>query len=80
MAYQNKLKVLLAQSAYSLVELLMAIAIFGVLTTILFTGFIATRDGKPQQAQRIQAAVLHQESIEALRIVREQAWDNIANN
>lgn len=76
----NKIKQKLAQSAYSLVELLMAIAIFGVLTTILFTGFIATRDGKPQHEAKMEAAILYQETIEALRIIREQDWENIAHN
>jgi len=80
MAYQNKIKTIFVQSAYSLVELLMAIGIFGVLTTILFTGFIATREGKPQHEERMEASILYQETIEALRIIREQGWENIANN
>jgi type II secretory pathway pseudopilin PulG len=80
MAYQNKVKFFIKQSAYSLVELLMAIGIFGVLTTILFTGFIATREGKPQQEKRVEATILFQECLEALRIIREDSWSNIANN
>lgn len=85
MAYQNKKstifhKASLLQTGYSLVELLVAIGIFGVLVTTLFTGFIATREGKPQQEQRMRAAGLYQETIEALRIIREEAWDNISTN
>lgn len=65
---------------YSLVELLLAIALFGVLVTTLFTGFISTREGRPQQQQRLQATALMQEAIEAMRIVREESWDLIATN
>ncbi len=79
MAYLNK-KLLFSQAGYSLVELLLAIAIFGVLVTTLFSGFIATREGKPQQEQRFTAVALFQESVEALRIIREQGWVNVATN
>ena len=80
MECHNKISHVIKQSAYSLVELLMAIGIFGVLTTILFTGFIASREGRPQHEKRIEAATLYQESLEALRIIREAGWNNIANN
>ncbi len=45
---------------------------------LLFAGFIATRDGKPQQQARLQAAALLQETIEAVRIVRERSWVDFA--
>ncbi len=80
MAYQNKPLAPSAQQGYSLIELLMAMAIFGFLVSTLFTGFIATREGKPQQEQRRQAAAVYQETIEALRVIREQGWDQIAQN
>jgi len=68
------------QAGYSLVELLLAIGLFGVLITVLFTGFIATREGKPQQLQRMKAAALLQETVEAIRIVRESDWAIFAQN
>lgn len=68
------------QAGYSLVELLLAIGLFGVLVTVLFTGFISTREGRPQQEQRFIATSLFQETVEALRVIREQSWDNVATN
>jgi type II secretory pathway pseudopilin PulG len=65
---------------YSLVELLLAIGLFGFLISILFAGFIATRDGKPQQQERVRASALLQETIEAIRVVREQGWPDFAQN
>lgn len=79
MVYQNKNNKIW-QAGYSLVELLLAIGLFGILVTTLFSGFIATREGRPQQAQRFQAAALFQETIEALRVIREQGWNNVATN
>jgi prepilin-type N-terminal cleavage/methylation domain-containing protein len=80
MASQIKKPTSHSQAAYSLIELLMAMAIFSILVTTLFTGFIATREGKPQQAKRQQASALFQETVEALRVIREQGWDTIATN
>ncbi len=63
---------------YSFVELLVAIGLFSIMVPLLFAGFIATRDGKPQQQNRVQAASLIQETIEAIRIVRERGWEEFA--
>lgn len=80
MGYQNKSKQFVMQKGYSLVELLLAMGIFSVMITALFTGFIATREGKPQQERRFEAVTLFQESVEALRVIREQGWDSITTN
>lgn len=61
-------------------ELLIAIGIFGVLVSVLFSGFIASRDGQPQQEQRFQANALMRESLEAVRVVREAGWESFAQN
>lgn len=63
---------------YSLVELLVALGLLGVMIPVLFAGFIATRDGKPQQEHRLQASTLLQEAVEAVRAVREQGWTEFA--
>ncbi len=68
------------QLGYSLVELLVAIALFGILVPILFSGFIATRDSKPQQEQRLQAAAMLRETTEALRVIRANSWTAFATN
>lgn len=80
MVYQNKSKRFFWQKGYSLVELLVAMGVFGVLVTALFSGFIATREGKPQQERRFEAITIFQETVEALRVIREQGWDTVATN
>lgn len=68
----------LSQKGYSLVEMMVAIGLFAVMMPVLFAGFIASRDGKPQQENRVIAASLLQETVEAVRIVREQGWEEFA--
>lgn len=67
-------------SGYSLIELLVAIGLFSVLVSVLFSGFIASRDGQPQQEQRFKASTLLQETLEAVRVVREAGWEDFAEN
>jgi len=80
MEYLNKTKNHYLQAGYSLVELILAIGLFGILVTILFTGFITSTEGRPQQEHRFIATSLFQETVEALRIVREQGWDMVKTN
>ncbi len=63
---------------YSLVELLVALGIFSFIIPVIFAGFVATRDGQPQQRNRVQAAALLKETIEAVRVVRERGWVEFA--
>ncbi len=74
---QSKPKILAAWG-YSLVELLVALGLFSMMIPVLFAGFIATRDGKPQQKNRVRAAALMKETTEALRVIREQGWPEFA--
>lgn len=64
----------------SLVELLMAIGILSVILPALTFGILASRDGKAQQAQRLQAVALLKETEEAVRVVRENGWISFAVN
>ncbi len=68
------------QSGYSLIELLVAIGLFGILVSVLFAGFIASKDEKPQQQQRLQAITILKGTTEAIRIVRSSGWSNVAQN
>lgn len=65
-------------AGYSFVELLVALGLFSMMIPVLFAGFIATRDGKPQQKNRVRAAALMKETTEALRVIREQGWPEFA--
>lgn len=68
------------QRGQSLIEILIAMGILGVMFPAIFSGFITTRQGRVQQSQRLDATHLIQEAIEAARTVRESGWNNIAQN
>lgn len=72
--YNNKL----FQKGFSLVELLVAMGLFGMMLPVIFTGFIATRDGRPQLQNQTKAMTLMQETLEAVRVVRERGWIDFA--
>src|SRR3990167_2676701 len=62
-----------SQSGQSLVEILIAIGLTGILLPALLTGLVSSREGKAQEGQRLQATALVRESEEAIRSVREKA-------
>lgn len=83
MVYLNKLInpcVLRRRGGQTLVELLLAAGVAAVLLPALLTGFVASRDSRPQQSQRADAVALLEESKTALRSVREAGWNNVATN
>ena len=63
-----------------LVELLIALAMMAILIPAVTAGFIASRQGKAQERQRLEATALAREASEAVRIVRDGGWSNIATN
>src|SRR3989344_8767883 len=64
----------------SLVELLIAIGVAAVFLPALMTGLVASRNGKAQESQRLQAVPLLKEAQEATRSVREKGWVAFAVN
>lgn len=68
------------QKSQSLVELLVAIAISSILLPALFMGLVASREGKAQQAQRLNAVSLLKETEEIIRNIREKGWAAFAVN
>ncbi len=67
----------LSKHGQSLVELLLAIGLSGILLPALLTGLVTTRQGKPQQDQRMQATALLSTTEEAVRSIRNRGWVNI---
>ncbi len=61
-----------------LIELLVALALAAVLLPALISAFIAGRQGKAQQRERLSATALAREAVEAVRLVREKSWSLIA--
>lgn len=64
----------------SLVELLVAIGVASVMLPAIITGFVASREGRVQQVERLTAVGLLREAEEAGRVVREAGWSGIATS
>lgn len=63
-----------------LVELVMAIGIAAIILPALLTGLVASRQGRPQQQQNIQATELFKETANAVREIRDTDWNAFAVN
>lgn len=68
------------EAGTSLIELLVAIGLFAIIAPALLTGFVAVREGRPQQEQHTAALALAQEALESVRVVRERSWLEFAQN
>jgi hypothetical protein len=68
------------QSGQALVELLVAMGIAALMLPAMATAMVASRGGRAQQAQRLQATTLLREANEAVRSVREKSWAQFAVN
>ena len=55
-------------------------AITAVMLPALLVGLVASRGGKAQQQQRLDATTLSKEAYDALRIVRERGWGYVSAN
>ena len=66
------------QKGATLVEVLVAIALTGVLLPALATALITSHAGRATTRQQLKAAALMQEAAEAVRVVRQADWSNIA--
>lgn len=62
----------------SLIEILLAIALAAVLLPALLTGMVAAREGKAQEANRLQAIHLMRETEEAVRSIKRSSWSAVA--
>lgn len=63
-----------------LVELLIAIGLTSIILPALFTGIVASREGKAQGAQRLKAIALLREGEDASRSVKTYDWETFAVN
>lgn len=69
-----------SQRGATLVEVLVAIALTGVMLPTLATALVTSHAGKASAQQQLQASALLHEATEAVRVVREAGWGNIATN
>lgn len=68
------------QFGQSLIEVLIALGLTAILLPALLTGLVASREGKAQEGQRLQATALLREAEDAVRSVRERNWNTFAQN
>lgn len=68
------------QKGQLLVELLMTIGLSAIIIPALLTGLMASREGKVQQENRMQAVALLKEAEEALRFIKDNDWSSFAVN
>ena len=68
------------KSGQSLVELLIALAITAIVLPALLTGLLASRDGRAQQTQRVEAITKLKQLQDAVRSIRNQGWTNLPAN
>lgn len=64
----------------SIIELQLVIGLSAILLPALVAGFVATREGVPQENQRLLAVGLLREAEEAIRSSRDKDWNNISTN
>jgi len=63
-----------------LLELLLAMALSAIMLPALLVGLTASRSGKAQQQERLDATTFAKEAYDALRVVREQGWTYVKND
>lgn len=68
------------QKGQTIVELLLVIGLAAIILPAILTGLVASRSGKVQQSQRLEAVALLKETQEAVRNVRENDWNTFAVN
>lgn len=62
----------------TLIELILVMGLAAIILPALLTGFVASRNGKPQQEQRLQAISVLKETEAALRNIRNTNWNLIS--
>src|SRR3989344_5205169 len=63
-----------------ILELILAMGLSAIMLPALLVGLVASRGGKAQQLQRMDAISLTREAYEAIRVVRERGWSYVSAN
>ncbi|MCJ7740183.1 hypothetical protein MUP32_02575, partial [Candidatus Microgenomates bacterium] len=71
---------MLKQKGQLIVEFIIAVGLTTIFLPALLTGLVASREGKAQQTQRLEATTLLKEAEEAARIARENNWSSVSTN
>src|SRR4051812_20050340 len=73
-------RIIRRQKGATLVEVLVAIALTGIMLPTLATALVTSHAGRATSQQQLKATGLLHEASEAVRVVREAGWSNIATN
>lgn len=76
----SKLKTFRSQAGQLLVEIILAIALSAIVLPALLVGLVSSREGKAQQSQRTEAVYLLNETVDAVRSIREKSWISVSTN
>lgn len=68
-----------AQLGFSLVEILLAVSIFGLLVTALVGGLIYGQESTALAGERARAVLLAEEGLEAVRNIRDAGFTNLTD-
>ena len=74
------MRLLMHNKGQSLIEILVVIALMAIVLPAIISGFMVTREARPQQQRRLRAAEIMKETQEAVRIIRENGWSNVADD
>ena len=67
------------QKGQMLIELLLTMGLAAIILPALLTGFVTSREGKPQELQRMQAVTLLKETEQAVKSIRNKDWTTFAS-
>jgi len=67
------------QLGQTIIELVLAMGIAAIIFPTLLSGFMSTREGRPQQEKRLQAIALLKETEAAVKSFRENDWTAFAS-
>jgi len=68
-----------ARKGFSLVEVLLAVSIFGLIVTVLTGGLIYGQQSTAMAGMRSRAAILADEGLEATRNIRDENYSNLTD-
>lgn len=74
------MKKLYFQQGQFIIELLITIGLTSIMLPALLTGFFSVRSSTLSQDQKLQAVSYLKEAVEAVRIVRNNSWSQVATN
>ncbi len=68
------------RAGQTLIELILVMGIAAIILPALLTGFVASRNGKPQQQQRLQAVSVLKETETAVKNIKNSNWNALSTN